>query len=344
MKNPRQGVVILGAYGMDNAGDDAALRSILESLREFDRDLPVRVIGKKPKRIAKHFGVRAVGQLSLGRMVSALRKSKLFILGGGSLLQDVTSSRSLWYYLGVTVLAKKCGCAVQMYGGGLGPVRGEKNRKHCAAVLDEYTDILCLRDEESRKLLTSWGVTKPRVLRSADPAFRLSFPSAPREKCIGFVLRDWEGVWYHVPDFARAARYAFENYGLTPVFFVFGAGDAVAARSVMAACEGIPCRLSNEPKGVARMTVTLSMRLHGLIFSLLGGVSAAGVSYDDKVSAFCREAGFGCVGLAEVTAQALCTLIDRAMTADAEELLERREWLRRAERINAETAWELLQE
>ena len=343
MKNPKRGVTVLGAYGADNAGDDAALRSVVQAMREFDRDIPVRVIGKRPKRIEKYFGVSAMGRLSVVRIVLALKRSRLFILGGGSLLQDATSSRSLWYYLAVTALAKKCGCAVQIYGGGLGPVRRAKNAVRCERVLDGCADVLCLRDGRSVELLRRWGVTKPRVIGSADPAFRLELPAMVRKPCLGVIVRDWDGFWYHVPDFAHAARYAYEKYGLSPVFFPFGPGDARAAKSVMADLEGVPCRISNDPKAVAEMSAVVSMRLHGLIFAVMAGVSAAGVSYDEKVAAFCRENGLGCTVLRDVTAERLCALIDRAMAADGEQILETRERLRRAERVNAETAWELLQ-
>jgi len=43
-----------------------------------------------------------------------MRNSKLFINGGGSLIQDNTSTRSLIYYLGMIWLAKKMGMKVMI--------------------------------------------------------------------------------------------------------------------------------------------------------------------------------------------------------------------------------------
>ena len=57
-----------------------------------------------------------------------MRRSKLYINGGGSLIQDVTSCRSLWYYLTNIRAAKFLGCKVQMYGCGIGPVVRESHR------------------------------------------------------------------------------------------------------------------------------------------------------------------------------------------------------------------------
>lgn len=344
MKNERRGIVVCGAYGMENAGDDAVLRSIVTSAREFDGDMPLCVIGRRARKTASRFGVDSAGRLAIFKWLRAMRRSKLFILGGGSLLQDVTSRRSLWYYLAVTRLAKKMGCAVQLYGCGIGPVRREREIARCARVLNECADAISLRDEKSARTLAQWGVAAPRIVAAADPVFALSGSGGEREKAIGFALRLWDRFREKIPAFARAARYAFENYGLTPVFFALSPADAAAARQVMAAAKGVPCRMYSDARQLGRMSAVVSMRLHGLIFALMGGAGCAGVSYDVKVSSFCRENALPCSLLGDVTAQGLCALIDRAVHADIEALSECCERLRRAERANAEVMWELLSE
>ncbi len=342
MKNERHGVVICGAYGMSNAGDDASLRSIVAALREFDGELPVCVMGRRPRAVAEKLGIEAAGRLQIFRWLRKMREAKLFILGGGSLLQDVTSRRSLWYYLAALRLAKRSGCAVQLYGCGLGPVRHEREIRRCARTLNDCADVICLRDAKSARTLAEWGVTRPRVIAAADPVFALAPPGGEREHAIGFALRDWPEFAEKKAAFAGAAHYAYERYGLTPVFFALAPGDAAAARRVMTAIGSIPCRLYADPRGIARMSAVLSMRLHGLIFAVLGGAGAAGVSYDVKVSSFCRENALPCTLLGEVTVSGLCALVDRAVHADMETLAETRERLRRAEHANAEAAWELL--
>ena len=51
-----------------------------------------------------------------------MRKSKLFLNGGGNLLQDNTSTRSLIYYLGMIWLAKKMDMKTMIYANGIGPL------------------------------------------------------------------------------------------------------------------------------------------------------------------------------------------------------------------------------
>lgn len=343
-RKPRRGVVICGAYGLENAGDDAVLAAILQNLRRLDKALPITVMARKPASVARQFGVTAVHPLNLFRWLSAMRRSTLLISGGGSLLQDVTSRRSLWYYLGAIALAKKMGCSVQLYGCGIGPLLRERSKTRTAKVLNACADAITLRDEDSLHALKTLGVTAPRILLAADPAIRLDTPAGERERSFGIVVRPWPDFWAHVPDFAAAARHVWKRYRLPAVVICLSPEDRVAARSLCAALEAedVPCSISLHPRRVGRMSLVLSMRLHGLVFALRDGAPAAGVSYDPKVSAFCREAGLPCMNLADTTAEGLCSLVDEALHLDAETLSVSAEKLRRREHVNSRTAAEFI--
>ena len=339
---PRRGVVISGAYGMDNAGDDAVLAAIVADLRRLDREMPVTVIARQPKKTARRFGVAAVGRFDLIGWLRAMGRAKLFISGGGTLLQNVTSRRSLWFYLAAIRLARAMGCAVELYGCGIGPLRGDKARRRVRDCLNACADVIVLRDGESMELLRTLGVDKPRLLLGADPALSLAPPAGERERGVGFVLRPWPGFGAHVPDFVRAARYAWEQYKLPAVFICLGRGDRQAAGAVMAALKDVPASVTIDPRRAGRMSMVLSIRLHGLVFALGAGCPAAGVSYDPKVSAFCREAGLPVVELQDVTGDGLCRLIDQAAHLDGETLSAAAGALKERERVNARAAAELL--
>lgn len=343
-KSPRRGIVLCGAYGMENAGDDAILAAILQDMRRLEQDIPITVLARRPASVARRFGVTAIHPLNIFRWFFALKRSALFLSGGGSLLQDVTSRRSLWYYLLTIVLAKKTGCAVQLYGCGIGPFLWDTSREYTRRILNSCVNAITLRDEESMETLTNLGVTEPRMLLAADPAFRLESPSGDRERKLGLVVRPWPDFWLRVPAFAAAARYAYERYKLPPVLICLSPEDRTAAGSVAKAleAEGIPCSISLHPRRVGRMTLVLSMRLHGLIFALRDGAPAAGVSYDPKVSAFCREAGLPCIELEDADGETLCRLIDEAIHLDTETLSATAEILRQREKANARTAAEFL--
>lgn len=341
-RRPRRGVVLSGAYGMDNAGDDAILAAIIAELRRLDRDIPVTVIARRPKRTARRFGVAAVGRLNIPGWLRAMGRAKLFLSGGGSLLQNATSRRSLWFYLAAIRLAKARGCGVALYGCGIGPVRGERVRRAVADCLNRCADAAALRDRDSLELLRSLGVDRPRLLLSADPVLGMDPVPGDRERRAGFILRSWPGFWNRVPAFARAARYVWERYRLPPVFICLAPGDRDAVRSVCAELGDVPYAVTSDARRTGRMGLVLSMRLHGLIFALRDGAPAAGVSYDPKVDTFCREAGLPVLSLADVTEEGLRRLIDDAAHLDGEALSAAARTLRERERVNLQTAAELL--
>ena len=341
---PRRGVVICGAYGMENAGDDAVLAAIVASLRRLDRDMPITVVARHGKRTGRRAGISGVGRLNVPGWLLAMGRARLFILGGGSLLQDVTSRRSLWYYLGMLRAARTAGCRTMLYAAGAGPIGREKERQRAAQYLDRFAEVITARDQLSLDTLAEWGVTAPRMLLGADPALSLRTPAGERERKAGIVLRAWPGFWTHVPDFAQAARYVWERYRLPPVFICMAPEDRAAVRSVCAELDGVPYTVSADSRRVGRMSMVLSMRLHALVFALRDGVPAGGVSYDPKVDAFCGEAGLPMAALEDVTAEDLCELADWVMHMGGEHLSAAQRTLRAREQTNLSAAAQLLAE
>lgn len=65
--------------------------------------------------------------------------------GGGSLLQDTTSTRSLFYYLSVIRCAELLGKPVMLYANGIGPVHKPANRRRVKRVV-ERAALVTLRD------------------------------------------------------------------------------------------------------------------------------------------------------------------------------------------------------
>lgn len=339
----RQGVVLCGAYGMGNAGDDAILAAVTDALRRLDRDMPITVICRRPKGVARTFGVAAVGRMNVLGWLRAMGSAKLFILGGGGLLQDVTSRRSLWYYLLLLRTAKAMGCATQLYGVGAGPIHHDREQMWTANILNRCADVITLRDSASLAQLKSWGVRGSKRLLAADPVLGAP-PQVPaeRERKAGFILRSWPDVWGHVPDFAQAVRYVWERYHLPPVFLCLAPEDRRVIGDVCALLEDVPFSVSTDARRTGRMSLVISMRLHGLIFALSGGAPAAGISYDPKVDAFCTEAGLPMIALRDVTGGDLQDLIDLAMHLDGEHLSVAARTLRAREQMNINAAAQLL--
>lgn len=364
-KRDRDGVVICGAYGRGNAGDDAILEAILQEMRSIDPDMPITVLTKDPKATRLTYRVRTAGRMDVGTWKKAMRHAGLYINGGGSLIQDVTSRRSLWFYLHNIQAAHKAGCKVQMYGCGIGPVLREQHRKLAASVLNANVDVITLREPDSLKELQSIGVTKPEILLTADPALTLPAASEdeidsvllragipPHGKYLCFALRNWKGFEDKAPLFAQAAKYAYETYSLTPVFAAVEKHlDPVAGRLAAAGLD-IPHYFLDDAGSagtiigaLSRMQAVVSMRLHALIFAAGQGIPLAGVVYDPKVSAFLRYIGQeNFLDLDALTADALKAMIDRMVSSpiSPEEQAAAVQKLRQIEQVNVDTARRLL--
>ena len=365
-KRDRDGVVICGAYGRGNAGDDAILEAILQEMRSIDPDMPITVLTKDPKATRLTYRVRTAGRMDVGTWKKAMRHAGLYINGGGSLIQDVTSRRSLWFYLHNIQAAHKAGCKVQMYGCGIGPVLREQHRKLAASVLNASVDVITLREPDSLKELQSMGVTKPEILLTADPA--LTLPAASEDeidsvllragipthgKYLCFALRNWKGFEDKAPLFAQAAKYAYETYGLTPVFAAVEKHlDPVAGRLAAAGLD-IPHYFLDDAGSagtiigaLSRMQAVVSMRLHALIFAAGQGIPLAGVVYDPKVSAFLRYIGQeNFLDLDALTADALKAMIDCMVSSpiSPEAQAAAVQKLRQIEQVNVDTARRLLE-
>ena len=332
-RKARDGVVICGAYGRGNAGDDAILEAILQEMRAIDPDMPMTVLSKSPKDTRLTYRVQAVHRSNFFAWQKAMRRAQLYINGGGSLIQDVTSRRSLWFYLANILCAKRLGCKVQMYGCGIGPVTRGNHRALAAKVLNSSVDVITLREPDSLEELRIMGVTRPQILLSADPALTLQRAGEdetdsvllragipPHGKYICFALRRWKGFEEKAALFEAAAEYAYRTHGLTPVFVAVEKHLDPGAAELAARTMTVPHYFLNDAGSAAtiigalsRMQIVVSMRLHALIFAAGQGIPLVGVVYDPKVSSFLRYIGQELfLDLEDLTAEALETMIDQA--------------------------------
>lgn len=361
-RGERGGAVLCGAYGRGNAGDEAILKAILQRLRSIDPDMPIWVMSRNPLQTSKKESVRSFYIFNVFAFLKALKQADLFVNGGGSLIQDVTSSRSLYFYLFTLKAAKRCGCRIVMYGCGIGPINKAANRKKAGKVLDSTADIITLRDSVSHELLQEMGVTRPEIVRAADPV--LSLAQAPENKVAqgfaaegipeglnmaGFCLRSW-------PEFknkqavADAARYCYEKYGLTPVFFPIEEPKDVPVGQEIAAMLNCPCYVcskrhsSDEIIGMlGRMKLVCGMRLHSLIFATAAGAPVIGISYDVKVDSFIKDIGSSsCISVTDLNTEKLEKLIDERLAAGEADALAKRDQLKELEGLNGRAAARLL--
>ena len=295
-------VVISGYYGFGNAGDEAVLSAILTALRERLPGARITVLSADPTATRRTHNVHAVPRAGL-RLLGTIAGADLFISGGGSLIQDVTSARSALYYLGVLAVAGILARRTMVYAQGIGPLRRGWIKRLTRAILDR-ADVLTVRDDDSLRLLREMGVRRP-VHVVADPAFALD--PAPdvhvRELLgprgtprIGVAMRPW-GDNAYAEILIDALREARDRTGAQIVVFAFHPSRDMALSRAAADALGARIVADLHPRemlaAVATLDLLVGVRLHALIAAIGAGVPALGISYDPKVDGLFRRIGIG---------------------------------------------------
>lgn len=310
-------ILVSGYYGFGNAGDDSIAAALIASLRRAAPELPVTFFCKNPKRSGKKYGVRAVGRFNIPAVLREMRGASLLISGGGNLLQNTTSSRSLFYYTSVMRIAKQLGLRVFVLANGLGPIIGEKYEKVAAKAL-LLADKITLREPQSIEYAESLGIPRERLVLSADPALILSaapeariryiMQNIPSEPHFAVSLRSFSTLRSEEVDGADedsfAKTFAAEvdkiavRTGAKPLYILMQSSrdrdlsEKVnsLARTKGAILEGLT---ASEIMGVLlRCDFVISMRLHLLIYAAAVGKPLLGVSYDPKIDAMLEYMGY----------------------------------------------------
>ncbi len=287
----RDGVLLSGFYGMGNAGDEAVLAASVQMLRAVC-EMPIRVLSGEPNATAADLGVESYPRMHPRSVLAACRASRLLLSGGGSLLQDRTSVRSLFYYLAVLWLGRRTGARTMIWAQGVGPLDRPASRRAVAAVLRQC-DAITVRDEESASLLREIGVTALTAEVTADPVFALAPVESPVvRECLGptpeiaIALRPWPGADGLLDALAEELPrdLAYQLWALQPETDL-PIAERLAGRIPNARV--VRCRLSpGEWVALAEHAQgVLAMRLHALIFAANRAVPVAGISYDPKVDA-----------------------------------------------------------
>jgi polysaccharide pyruvyl transferase CsaB len=297
-------IAVSGYYGCGNTGDEAVLAGIVESfrLRKPDQAIEFTVLSADPADTERRHGLKAVRRMNQAALAETFRSSDLVLSGGGSLLQDTTSLRSLIYYLWVVRLAQRHGAPVMFYAQGIGPLRRSVSRSLTRMVANRVAGIT-VRDPESAKLLRSIGVTRPAIEVTADPAFALSPATEdridsimersgidPGERPIGLALRPWPAM-PSVAEWSKLARTLNEKTGRRLLFLPMQhPADLELARSIRSVTDA-PTSILEKPLSpadtlgvVSRMDLLVGMRLHALIFAAAMGVPVMALAYDPKVT------------------------------------------------------------
>lgn len=362
--------IISGYYGFRNIGDDALLMSIIKDLKEFKPDIKLMVLSKIPLGTSKDFHVASVSRFNMLRIYQNMKKSKSFIYGGGNLLQDNTSTRSLMFYLGTVWLAKKLNLKIMFYANGIGPLKKRLNRIITKKIINRV-DVITIREELSFTELKHLDIISPRILLTADAALTVAegcpdvdfdilkhLGIEDKKPLLGISLRKYPGheKFEHEKyetDIARVADYMASTYGTFPVFIPMQHPEDIPILENAAAKMHHESYIVRDKLNIyqtyslfSKMDMTLGMRLHALVFSAVASVPMVGLVYDPKIQGFLdliNQPSAGDVRFLEY--EKLKSLLDEAWQSReqiAEQLTHSIPALKEKARENAKVAVELI--
>ena len=313
--NKAKSVVMSGYFGYDNAGDDAIMQTVYGNIKRAAETAEITVLSKNPELTNGRYGYSSVGRFNPLQVRKAIKQSDALVFGGGSLLQDHTSTRSLMYYTTIIKMAKRFNKPVMIYANGIGPVVRPKNRERVRRAV-ESVKIVTLRDNGSLDELRSMGVTREDIVVTGDPVYAMTVPSeaecreiidsagiaATRPYAV-FAVRSGYGGEAVSTQLASLADRIYTELGFDIVFLAIQpVVDIAVSREVAAKMQSpaiIPERsfTARELVGLLKNArFAVSMRLHMLIFAERAGTPPCGIVVDPKIEANLKAFGLPGIG------------------------------------------------
>ncbi len=287
-------LLLSGYFGHQNEGDEAILAAMIKTFSAHE----LTVLSADPEGTRAQHGTPAVHRFRPMALFRALGKSDVLISGGGSLFQDATSSRSLYYYAGLILLARIMRRRVIVYSQGVGPVRGAFNRRLVGFVF-RRAQAIGVRDPHSKKDLVAMGVPAERIAVTVDPVLTMEakapldrkammerFPAMdPGKPLVGLNIRkkDFENPRVKEEITACLGRLVEQA---NVVLFPFNAHQDVLTLPGMGLIEPGVLDTPALFNHMASLDLMVGERLHSLIFATALGVPVVGLSYDPKIDAF----------------------------------------------------------
>jgi polysaccharide pyruvyl transferase CsaB len=281
--------VLCGYYGMGNGGDEALLATLLQML---PRHVTPLVLSGNPAQTRDRYQVDAIQRRDMRAIWQALRRSQVFIWGGGSLIQDATSALSPLYYAGLMQLAQRMGLTTIAWAQGVGPLTRPLTRWIARHTLAGCTAV-SVRDRGSADCLLEWGVPAtlapdPVWAMKSTPMTELSDLPVPR---VAVNFRSHPSL---TPSRLATLTQALINFQTATQTYILlvpfqATQDLAIAAAIQPQLPGAsqivqlddPTQLKGVFQGVE---MAIAMRFHGLIMAAAERCRCVALSYDPKVS------------------------------------------------------------
>ena len=295
---------ISGYYGFDNFGDETILKILVENLKKFESD--ITVLSSNPIKTSEKLNVNSVKSFDLKGVIKSLKQADCLISGGGSLLQDVTSRKSLIYYLGVIFLAQLFKKKTIIFAQGIGPIN-DKFLQKITKFLLKKADYISVRDEKSLALLNSWGINANLC---SDPVWNIELNEVEKTEKIGIQLRDFSLL--NDEFLVNLAENINKNYSEKEILILSLQNklDLDVCNKFNDILKGINSKInckvventSNDEviNTIAALNTLIGMRYHACMIGVKAQVNVLPINYDIKVENLAKMFDLNCLSLSDL--------------------------------------------
>jgi polysaccharide pyruvyl transferase WcaK-like protein len=320
-------VMLVGAFGQGNPGDEALCSAFVDALRDHD----VVVVSGDPAGTSRLHAVRAIPN-SPWSTAYELRRVDAVVVGGGTVFKSLHASSGrrpsalLRNAAALVAGARVTGTKVAMVGVGAGDLR-HRRAKAWARWLVGQSDLVVLRDEESAALLADAGVPAPFWI-GADPAFTLTTIDPAdaieqRPPSITVALSHLAGDDRLLDDLAGAIAPLRGDHEIRLQPWQTGGDhrDGVLAERLNARLGGVarilepPVDLADAAAAFARDRLVIGLRFHALVAAAQAGTRFLAVAHEPKLAGLARR--FNQVSVpAHASAAVLAAAVQQALETE----------------------------
>lgn len=284
-------IAISGYYGFKNFGDEAILSVLVNHLKSL-QNTDITVFSSDVEYTEKTYGVKAVKRFCLKNVLKTIKDCDVLVSGGGSLLQDVTSLKSLIYYAFIIAMGLFFNKKVVIFAQGIGPLNSNVAQNIVKNLL-KYCSYVTVRDENSLKLLEKFGIKSELV---CDPIYSLDIKSEPQNGVVGVQLRDFKTMNQELlQKLALLIVTKFSDKKIE-IFSLQKTQDLDLCKRFEAIVKSFNPDICTEiveddiVNRLSRLEYLIGMRFHAVLVALKCGVRTCAINYDVKVEKIATDA------------------------------------------------------
>lgn len=286
--------VLSGYFGFKNFGDEAILSVLVKKLQEHNHR--ISIISSDPEYTKSKFKhIRSYKTFDFSNIIGAIAKSDYLISGGGSLLQDVTSIKSLIYYLLIIFIGLFFNKKVIIFAQGIGPINSKLGQILTKAIL-KHCSYVSVRDLKSFELLKQWGIESELL---CDPIFSTNIESTEKNNTVAIQLRDFKTMNEDFIDrLALKISKEFKDKNIE-IYSFQDSIDLEICKKLEKAINMLDSdiktkifsNLTDEEiiSRISKSEYLIAMRFHAIIIALLAQTKTLAINYDIKVEKIASE-------------------------------------------------------